>query len=213
MSLEPCRECGRQVSTEASSCPGCGVPEPTRHQSASCWECGETVDESAPNCPSCGAPDPASDRPNPMEVDSPTLSGERAQGPSDRGKPGYEPAREDGATEGLGGWLAFFIFTLFLGAIVNVLGGIATMPYGVIDLGLGAWMFACGVLLVQKRPNAVDLTKKALWAVAAYGGLVVLIGAADGDGELAGVGLRSLVYAGIWLAYLTRSERVRATFP
>lgn len=31
MALRPCRECGREVSTEAVSCPQCGVPEPTRH--------------------------------------------------------------------------------------------------------------------------------------------------------------------------------------
>src|SRR5512142_172152 len=29
MALEPCRECGRQVSTEAAVCPHCGVPRPT----------------------------------------------------------------------------------------------------------------------------------------------------------------------------------------
>ena len=30
MTLTPCRECGQQVSTEAPSCPHCGVPEPGR---------------------------------------------------------------------------------------------------------------------------------------------------------------------------------------
>ena len=30
MALLPCRECGRQVSTEAPFCPQCGVPNPTR---------------------------------------------------------------------------------------------------------------------------------------------------------------------------------------
>src|SRR5438105_1794459 len=29
MALAQCRECGRNVSTEASSCPHCGVPGPT----------------------------------------------------------------------------------------------------------------------------------------------------------------------------------------
>lgn len=28
MPLEPCRECGQNVSTEAASCPHCGVPSP-----------------------------------------------------------------------------------------------------------------------------------------------------------------------------------------
>lgn len=29
MALQPCRECGQQVSTEAASCPHCGTPNPT----------------------------------------------------------------------------------------------------------------------------------------------------------------------------------------
>ena len=29
MALKPCRECGNEVSTEATSCPRCGVPYPT----------------------------------------------------------------------------------------------------------------------------------------------------------------------------------------
>lgn len=29
MPLQPCRECGQNVSTEAESCPRCGVPNPT----------------------------------------------------------------------------------------------------------------------------------------------------------------------------------------
>ena len=30
MALQPCRECGAQVSTEAVACPNCGIGEPTR---------------------------------------------------------------------------------------------------------------------------------------------------------------------------------------
>ena len=29
MALKPCRECKKKVSTEAVSCPNCGVPNPT----------------------------------------------------------------------------------------------------------------------------------------------------------------------------------------
>ena len=29
MALKPCRECNKKVSTEASTCPSCGVPNPT----------------------------------------------------------------------------------------------------------------------------------------------------------------------------------------
>ena len=30
MALKPCRECKKKVSTEASTCPNCGVPNPTK---------------------------------------------------------------------------------------------------------------------------------------------------------------------------------------
>ena len=30
MALKPCRECKKKVSTEASTCPSCGVPNPTQ---------------------------------------------------------------------------------------------------------------------------------------------------------------------------------------
>lgn len=30
MSLDPCRECGKEVSTNAARCPHCGTPAPTR---------------------------------------------------------------------------------------------------------------------------------------------------------------------------------------
>lgn len=29
MAMEPCRECGTEVSTEAETCPSCGVQYPT----------------------------------------------------------------------------------------------------------------------------------------------------------------------------------------
>ena len=30
MALKPCKECGKDVSTEANTCPNCGVPKPTK---------------------------------------------------------------------------------------------------------------------------------------------------------------------------------------
>ena len=30
MALKPCRECKKKVSTEAATCPSCGVPNPTQ---------------------------------------------------------------------------------------------------------------------------------------------------------------------------------------
>ena len=36
MSLRPCRECGHRVSTEAASCPSCGVPHPASGSGCGC---------------------------------------------------------------------------------------------------------------------------------------------------------------------------------
>ena len=46
MALQPCRECGESVSTEAPACPHCGVPKPagaTRQPS-------DTYDTVVPGC-------------------------------------------------------------------------------------------------------------------------------------------------------------------
>ena len=32
MALKPCRECKKKVSTEALTCPSCGVPNPTKNK-------------------------------------------------------------------------------------------------------------------------------------------------------------------------------------
>ena len=37
MALLPCRECAREVSTEAASCPHCGVPNPARGRNAAAF--------------------------------------------------------------------------------------------------------------------------------------------------------------------------------
>lgn len=39
MALKPCRECGREVSTDAATCPNCGVKDPTKpaHRRIGCF--------------------------------------------------------------------------------------------------------------------------------------------------------------------------------
>ena len=37
MALKPCRECGEQVSTEAKTCPHCGVKRPVKQTSVFAW--------------------------------------------------------------------------------------------------------------------------------------------------------------------------------
>ena len=59
MALAPCRECGRDVSTEAAACPHCGVPRPTAAAGAEpktlhCRTCGKSISEKAEICVGCG---------------------------------------------------------------------------------------------------------------------------------------------------------------
>lgn len=37
MAMSKCRECGREVSTSAATCPGCGVKAPVKRTSAAAW--------------------------------------------------------------------------------------------------------------------------------------------------------------------------------
>jgi RNA polymerase subunit RPABC4/transcription elongation factor Spt4 len=77
MSLSPCTECGRQISTRAERCPHCGrkrasgsapaaedVPflvsiAEARRRKVKCRECGSEVSLGAGSCPGCGFDDPA----------------------------------------------------------------------------------------------------------------------------------------------------------
>lgn len=38
--MKPCRECGKEVSTEATKCPHCGVPDPTKQSQKVGRGCG-----------------------------------------------------------------------------------------------------------------------------------------------------------------------------
>lgn len=70
MALSNCRECGKQVSTEASVCPHCGVPQPTNQaqkatetakpkgKTVPCKSCKGEVSITASKCPHCGQSNP-----------------------------------------------------------------------------------------------------------------------------------------------------------
>ncbi len=71
MSLSPCADCGRQVSSKAERCPNCGRKTPgasdsedsvpflvsvaeVRRRKVKCRECGQEVSLGAGSCPGCG---------------------------------------------------------------------------------------------------------------------------------------------------------------
>jgi RNA polymerase subunit RPABC4/transcription elongation factor Spt4 len=63
MSLTACRECKKEVSTEATTCPHCGVPSPARERSQApstklCLQCKREVSTEAASCPYCGVHNP-----------------------------------------------------------------------------------------------------------------------------------------------------------
>jgi hypothetical protein len=83
----------------------------------------------------------------------------------------------------------------------------------IVVAGLG---IAAGISILRHAPSAISITKVALLLSAAFDVLVYTTpyypnNRLPGDTALFVGG--SLVYYGIWLAYLSRSRRVRATFP
>ncbi len=63
MALEKCRECEKQISSEAKSCPHCGCPDPIYKEPppeeptpTKCRICGKNVSRESKHCASCGHP-------------------------------------------------------------------------------------------------------------------------------------------------------------
>ena len=61
MALTNCPNCGKEVSTRAAVCPGCGYEftitpesEQTRPTIRKCEDCGAEIPEGAELCPNCG---------------------------------------------------------------------------------------------------------------------------------------------------------------
>jgi hypothetical protein len=87
---------------------------------------------------------------------------------------------------------------------------ILLMRIGVAAVGIGA-----GLALVKRRPGAVTLARAALVLTAAAD-LIVYTTPYFPNNRIPGTTpfyvATSLAYSGVWLAYLSRSKRVRATY-
>ena len=55
MALIKCKECGAQISDQATTCPKCGAPV---ERMIFCSECGTQMNENTKACPNCGCPNP-----------------------------------------------------------------------------------------------------------------------------------------------------------
>lgn len=55
MALITCKECGKEISENAISCPHCGNPQQNNMQNKKyCLHCGEIIDKDCIICPKCG---------------------------------------------------------------------------------------------------------------------------------------------------------------
>lgn len=141
---------------------------------------------------------------------------------------------------GIGGWLAFFIFTLFISIIINFIAGIEDVFSVLFDpeilISTKIWLGTLDVLLfvgiisfavytiysfIKLKQNAVSLGKMYLVLLFLTNILAIIFSSLAGI-PLAGetsyfdstsIIFRSLVYSGIWFAYLSWSKRVKTTFP
>ena len=53
MALIKCKECGREISDKATTCPHCGCPV---EKEIKCEECGAILSATDEVCPQCGCP-------------------------------------------------------------------------------------------------------------------------------------------------------------
>ena len=55
MSLIICKECGKEISDKANTCPNCGAPNLNLSTNTKfCKHCGESIDKECIICPKCG---------------------------------------------------------------------------------------------------------------------------------------------------------------
>jgi uncharacterized protein DUF2569 len=149
-----------------------------------------------------------------------------------------EILHRDRTPRGVGGWLLFFCLLLIIvfpatvlyqvrGAIDLLRQGVWTEPplvgriLQVAYVGLAAFSFTAGLLLLQKHRSAVTVAKVFLvtvtinamalylwnvtahWSTLPYDSVIDLAGA---------ILLRPLVFTFVWYAYLANSKRVRNTY-
>lgn len=148
--------------------------------------------------------------------------------------------------QGVGGWLAFLIFTmLVIGPVLDLVGmaafGMAGLEFPAVikseqwslykraewiallifcSISISISIYGGFGLLKKRTPNAVTTAKVVLWfngpiAVIIYGIVLPAMmpsNAGIDTAEVVASLLSSLVYLGIWTAYLSQSKRVRNTY-
>lgn len=59
MAMIQCKECSKEISDQAETCPNCGCPTNKKSNSENvktmfCRECGQKIPETSKSCPRCG---------------------------------------------------------------------------------------------------------------------------------------------------------------
>lgn len=153
-----------------------------------------------------------------------------------------QPFEQGGSEQprGVGGWLLFFCVSLTIispavSLFLIATGLLQSIPYFSQDIGsmalvvadtgvslalIAAYIYA-GLSLWRVRPRAVQIARAVLIASAAYALLAplepLLLGLdASGRKQVLDswlqMGWRGVMYSALWLNYLMRSKRVRATY-
>jgi Protein of unknown function (DUF2569) len=142
--------------------------------------------------------------------------------------------------QGVGGWLALFIFGLVVGGPLitvyklseeyrNFIPAGGGSPGGLLIVGtdisissaITAYGIYAGVSLFRGKPKAVTAAKRFLITLFIYSVLIVLLVILAGvldpnqktDTESLGASFRGLLYVLVWYSYLKKSKRVAATYP
>jgi len=138
------------------------------------------------------------------------------------------PPRVHNKLEGVGGWLVFYIITLFISILYTVYDIFANpqfyffesgaIVYGsvVIIFAMAIWAVVVAISIIKKLPKAIIWAKEFMIAqlvLAIFTPIYVLgyYSAEDFDLILYD-SFRAIVYFSIWFSYLSVSKRVKNTF-
>jgi len=138
-----------------------------------------------------------------------------------------QPVNESTSRSGIGGWLLVLCLLLLVWQPLSIalvassaldalaIRGLPLALIMLMRLGVAAVGIAGGLALVKHRPGAVTLAKAAL-VLSAAADLIVYSTPYFPSNRLPGTTplyiAASIAYSAVWIAYLTRSRRVRETY-
>jgi hypothetical protein len=233
MTLIKCPTCGRGVSTNAISCPGCGEP---------IKEFFDKNNESL--IPKEPSPSNQQETPNPSTtatnkklegIEDPAQKASEAINPTDpdhfisQDKTNESTAPVNPELVGIGGWLVFPAISLVVGPLavgyyfiklLKLFSAVFKAGFGgsyalilFLEAGLLAFMIYVSTCFFRKKRNTPFVITILMIASLVFLGLVIIINESLGVGDhdytqIVSSGISSI----IWISYFWKSKRVKATF-